>query len=254
MTPAHDFGICFHDFTNEQILTAGAKIGELLTGLPLEDSFHRNLAEDLAQDIAILTRILEQSLTQGLTFSTDDLEHERELLLSGLTQTIRAACRHPFEAKAEAARRLCLIMERRGLALRQLVLENPSAELELLIAEFDHAPVQMDLAALDLAIWYKRLKSSHAQYREAVKEESAASADRSLPLPSMNEITARIAWMLELIRQGIGHQARKGRAPYDRLATQIDEAVNGIGSVSLRRSTRNDRAPNGNREEAALSS
>jgi hypothetical protein len=103
-------------------------------------------------------------------------------------------------------------------------------------------------------IWYQKLKAVHVQYREAAKEETATLGSRSAPAPSMHELKLRLTAILGLIRQGICHQARKGRAPYDRLATQIDEAVNGIGSVSLRRPPRSERDQSSLHEEAALNS
>jgi len=215
MTLAQDFPTHFCDFTAAQLVAVGTRIGEVLKGLPPQDLFHRQLASDLIEEIGILSRILSARQNGKLESTKDGLDAERMQLYSGLAQIIRAGCRHPFAAKAE---------------------EDRTAELDLFFAGFDHAPFQLDLTALDLLSWYQKLKTVHAQYLESAKEELSAAGKTESLAPPVQEVGHRLAALLSLICQGIRHQSRKARAPYDRLTTRLEEALNATRTGNPRHS------------------
>lgn len=236
MTLAQDFPTHFCDFTAAQLVAVGTRIGEVLKGLPPQDLFHRQLASDLIEEIGILSRILSARQNGKLDSTKDGLDAERMQLYSGLAQIIRAGCRHPFAAKAEASLRLCQTLERHGLATQPTGPEDRTAELDLFFAGFDHAPFQLDLTALDLLSWYQKLKTVHAQYLESAKEELSAARKTESLAPPVHEVRHRLAALLSLICQGIRHQSRKARAPYDRLTTRLDEALSATRTGNPRHS------------------
>lgn len=224
----------FRDFSAARLVEVGGRIGKVLEGLPGQDTFHRELAADLAAEVARLAPLAPDREASALKPSREGLDEERAMLYTGLTRMIRAGCCHPFAAKADAAGRLRRVLDRHGLNAEATGSGDRTAELDLFFAGLDHAPFQTDLATLDLLTWYKKLRAVHVRYQEAEKEESCLIGDRSAAPPSMHEVRQRLSSLLGLIREGIRHQAERARAPYDRLAARLEEAIHGTAGMSPR--------------------
>lgn len=221
MMPASDCSARFCDLTVAQLVTAGTKIGEILGGVPPQDSFLRQLASDLVGDVATVARLAADRPTGKLRSPRDGLDAERTELYMGLMRIIRAGGRHPFTAKAEAASRLSRVLDHHGLT-------GGTGELDLFFAGLDPSPFQIDLATLDLLSWYKNLKTVQAQYRETEREEAGAA------LPPLSEARRQLSSVLGLIYEGIRHQAGRDRQPYVRLAASIEEAIVGTSLSEIR--------------------
>jgi len=251
MTTAFDTTFSFRDFSNDQLLTTGEKVIEILKDLPEQDSHHRQLAIDLAVDVGLLGKILGHDAANEFTLLKGELDDERDTLYAGLAETIRSGRRHPFPAKAQAATRLCAMIERRRPSLHRLSFDENTAELTLLFADFDLASAQSDLTTLDLVSWYDKLQEVNKDYLEAVAEEIQAASEELEDLPSLVFVKQRLSAVLRMCLQGIAYHASWQRAPYTELAEKLEKALSGIRAVSTRRTNRAVKAKSG---KAALSS
>ena len=242
MTAPLDTTFDFRDFSNEQLLAATTKVGELLSDLPANDGYHRELATDLAGQSAVLGRILGQDPSNEFSILKRQLDDERDVLYTGLAQSIRSAQRHPSLAKATSAKNLSALLDRRQASLHRLSDDENTAELLLLCADLDTKAAQADLATLDLLDWYSKIKTVNREFEEAVLEEAQGAVPEEEQLPPLTLVKKKLATILRLLLQGIAYQAGNQRAPYVELAAQLDEALAAIRSVSTRRTNRKAKA------------
>jgi hypothetical protein len=240
MSPSLDRTASLRDCPPEQLLASAQKGLEILQALPENDGFHRCLAADLAQEIGLLNRILGSGAPSDSREIQRALDDEREALYAGLAETIRSGRRHPLAAKARAAGRLgALLDHRRSASLRPSV-DECTAELKLLFADFDQAPAQSDLVTLDLLTWYDKLKAIHTRYTQTVSAESAPNIKPHESLPALTTAKQRITAILRICSLTVAYQAEQGRAPYITMAEQLDRAFQLPASSAVHRTDRHE--------------
>jgi hypothetical protein len=242
MNRSFDTTFDFRDFSNEQLLASSIKAGELLKGLPERDGYHRDLATDLAGQSSLLGRILGKDPRNEFSILKRELDDERDALYTGLAQSIRSAQRNPLPAKATAAKELSALLDRRRVSLHRLSDDENTAELTLLFADLDTKAAQANLATLDLGNWYTKLQAVNREFEEAVLEEGQGALNDEEQLPPLTQVKQHLGFILRLLLQGIAYQAGQQRSPYVELATQLDQALAAIRTVSLRRTTRKAKA------------
>ena len=240
MSPSLERTASLRDCPPDQLLASAQKGLEILQALPEHDGFHRCLAADLAQEIGLLNRILGSGSPSDCREIQSALDGEREALYAGLAETIRSGRRHPLSAKAQAAGRLgALLDHRRSTSLRPSV-DECTAELKLLFADFDQAPAQSDLVTLDLLTWYDKLKAIHLRYTQTVSAGSASDATLQESLPALTTAKQRITAILRICSLTVAYQADQGRAPYITMAEQFDQAFQLPASSPVQRTYRHE--------------
>ena len=240
MSPSLDRTASLRDCPPEQLLASAQKGLEILQALPENDGFHRCLATDLTKEVALLKQILGSGDPSDCRAGNRALDDEREALYAGLAETIRSGRRHPLSAKAQAAARLgALLDHRRPTALRPSV-DECTAELKLLFADFDQAPAQSDLVTLDLLTWYDKLKAIHTRYAQTVSAESAPDAQLPEHLPALTTAKQRITAILRICSLTVAYQAEQGRPPYTTMAEQFDHAFQLPAPSAVQRTDRSE--------------
>jgi hypothetical protein len=252
MSASSTTAFSYQNFTNEQILDAGGRlIGAILdpmNGVPVGDSVTRAIASDAASDLATIEFRLGLERKKAWTEEKRAAEKERDLCLSALRRGAREIQKDPDPTVTAAAREggklLQGLFAKRPAGFEKKTSAENSGGLRLFFNDFDADAPQAALKETGLIRYYTLLKQAQATYERLIAsiEAQEATAGTQPRLPSLREAKQNLAEHIRLTLQIVAHFAKKGVAPYDRLAVQCSAILDEVNVIARSRDTRAKKA------------